>query len=95
MGCHSLLQGIFPIQGLNPSSLALAGKDSSTLSHWGSPYKRQMISIYYYFAGLLKKKKLEHTHLLFFKFLFHFVACLEHTFRPAGLDLLISGIYSL
>ena len=95
MGCHSLLQGIFPIKGLNPSSLALAGKDSSTLSHWGSPYKRQMISIYYYFAGLLKKKKLEHTHLLFFKFLFHFVACLEHTFRPAGLDLLISGIYSL
>ena len=57
VGCHSLLQGIFPIKGLNPSSLALAGKDSSTLSHWGSPYKRQMISIYYYFAGLLKKKK--------------------------------------
>ena len=76
MGRHSLLQGIFPIQGSNPSSLALAGKDSLSLNHWGSPYKKhdQCFLLFYWSVFL---KELEHMHLLFLKFLFHFVACLE------------------
>ena len=36
MGCHSLLQGIFPIQGLNPGLLHRQ-VDSLPLSHLGSP----------------------------------------------------------
>ena len=94
MACHSLLQGIFPIQGSNPSSPALAGKDSSPLSHCGSPYKRQMISIFYYFTGLLKKKNWS-TRTCCFLSSFFTLLRVWNTFRPAGLDLLIIGIYSL
>ena len=36
VGCHSLLQGIFPIQGLNPGLLHYR-KIFSCLSHQGSP----------------------------------------------------------
>ena len=36
VGCHFLLQGIFPTQGLN-SSLLLWQADSLPLSHLGSP----------------------------------------------------------
>ena len=36
VGCHFLLQGIFPIQGLNPSPLHWQ-MDSLLLSHQGSP----------------------------------------------------------
>ena len=35
IGCHALLQGIFPTQGLNPGSPALWV--DSLLSHQGSP----------------------------------------------------------
>ena len=39
MGCHFLLQGIFPTQGLNLHLLCLLHwqADSLPLSHWGSP----------------------------------------------------------
>ena len=39
--CHFLLQGIFPMQGLNPSLLCLLHwhMDSLPLSHLGNPYK--------------------------------------------------------
>ena len=36
MGCHALLQGIFPTQGLNPS-LPHCRQILYQLSHWGSP----------------------------------------------------------
>ena len=36
MGCHLLLQGIFPTQGLNPCLLYWQ-VESLTLSYWGSP----------------------------------------------------------
>ena len=41
VGCHALLQGIFPTQGLNPHLLWTAPAlqlDSLPLSHQGSPY---------------------------------------------------------
>ena len=39
MGCHFLLQGIFPTQGANLCLLRLLHRqaDSLPLSHWGSP----------------------------------------------------------
>ena len=39
VGCHFFLQGIFPIQGLNPHMLSLLPwlADSLPLSHQGSP----------------------------------------------------------
>ena len=37
VGCHFLLQGIFPTQGLNPCLPRWRG-DSLLLSHWGSPH---------------------------------------------------------
>ena len=36
MGCHALLQGIFPTQGLNPG-LPHCRQILYHLSHWGSP----------------------------------------------------------
>ena len=41
MGCHALLQGVFPTQGLNPDSLWLLHweADSLTLSHLGIPWE--------------------------------------------------------
>ena len=33
-GCHALLQGIFPTQGLNPMSYALAGRFFTTSATW-------------------------------------------------------------
>ena len=41
VGCHCLLQGIFPTQGLNPHLLHLLHwqADSLPLSHQGSPFK--------------------------------------------------------
>ena len=40
MGCHFLLQGIFPIQGLNLYLLCLlhCRQILYPLDHWGSPY---------------------------------------------------------
>ena len=40
VGCHFLIQGIFPTQGLNPSLLCFLQwqADSLTLRHLGSPY---------------------------------------------------------
>ena len=43
VGCHSLLQGIFPTQGLNPHLLHWQA-DSLLLSHLGSP--REIISFF-------------------------------------------------
>ena len=37
VGCHFLLQGIFPTQGLNSPASLVFQVDSSQLSHWGSP----------------------------------------------------------
>jgi len=37
VGCHFLLQGIFPTQGSNPHLLNWQ-VDSSPLSHWGNPF---------------------------------------------------------
>ena len=36
VGCHALLQGIFPIQGIKPWSLSLAGEffTSTTWDRW-------------------------------------------------------------
>ena len=34
MGCHDLLQGIFPIQGLNPHLLCLLGGFFTTSTNW-------------------------------------------------------------
>ena len=44
MGCHFLLQGIFPTQGLNPSLLHWQ-VDSLPLSHQGSPVNQLSSSI--------------------------------------------------
>ena len=38
VGCHFLLQGIFPTQQLNPG-LLLCGQTLYRLSHQGSPFK--------------------------------------------------------
>ena len=41
VGCHFLLQGIFLMQGLNPSLLPVSVAlevGSSLQSHWGSPH---------------------------------------------------------
>ena len=44
MGCHFLLQGIFPTQGLNLHLLCLLNCRGILypLSHWGSPFKSTM-----------------------------------------------------
>ena len=94
VGRHSLLQGIFPIQGSNLSSLALAGKDSLPLNHWGSPYKKHD-RIFYYFTGLLKKKQNWSTCTCCLLSSFFTLLRVWNSFRPADLDLLLSGIYSL
>ena len=63
VGCHFLLQGIFPTQGLNPCFLRLLRwqADSLPLSHLGSPYLpilkgkinyKLSIQLHYYFPWL-------------------------------------------
>ena len=45
MGCHALLQGIFPIQGSNPLSLAsaaLAGVFFTTSATWEASGDRSL-----------------------------------------------------
>ena len=37
MGCHVLLQGVFPTQGWNPGLLCPPHDGWILLSHWGSP----------------------------------------------------------
>ena len=44
VGCHFLLQRIFPTQGLRSASLALQA-ESLTLNHWGSPKINALIFI--------------------------------------------------
>ena len=48
VGCHFLLQGIFPTQGLNPHLLCLLHwqVDSLPLSHLGSPLYRKVCNNY-------------------------------------------------
>ena len=43
VGCHALLQGIFPIQGLNPV-LPLCRRILYRLSHQGSPWMLQWVA---------------------------------------------------
>ena len=52
MGCHALLQGIFPTQGSDMSPVAPAWQtDSLLLSHHGSP--RNKFSIYLFIVLLI------------------------------------------
>ena len=42
VGCHFLLQGIFPIQGSNQHLLCPLQADSLLMSHWGSPNRHRL-----------------------------------------------------
>ena len=41
VGCHALLQGVFPTQGLNPSMSTALQVDSLPLNHLGSPSEQR------------------------------------------------------
>ena len=59
MGCHALLQGIFPIQGLNPSLLHLlhCRQILYCLSHKGSPDKTQIMLIFTVLAPFILRSQ--------------------------------------
>ena len=50
VGCHFLLQGIFPTQGFNPCPLPCQA-DSLPLTHLGSPYSLYMNSLLQFFPN--------------------------------------------
>ena len=61
--CHFLLQGIFPIQGLNPHCLLSWQTDSLSLIHWGNP--RALV----YLQGKLLKVELLGPRVCIYNFL--------------------------
>ena len=65
VGCHFLLQGIFPTEGSNLSLLHLQS-DSLPLSHLGSPAKPTYHVPYLYIKGFLalKSQRTASVHLL-------------------------------
>ena len=67
MGCHALLQEIFPIQGSNPCLFHLLHwqADSLPLYHLGSPeiYISIYRDIYIYVSNSLRPHGLQHTRL--------------------------------
>ena len=63
VGCHFLLQGIFPTQGLNPH-LPHQQVDSSPLSHLGSPRESIPLLIYFCRHHILRSFILIHSNNL-------------------------------
>ena len=70
VGCHALLQGIFPTQGLNPLCLlspALAGRFSTTSTAWEARltvYHRRLLPALYSRALLFIHSIYNSLHLL-------------------------------
>ena len=65
VGCHALLQGILPFQGLNSSCMspALAGRFFTTSAAWDAPTCSCAIMKLLSFVNLCKLSKDTHTHI--------------------------------
>ena len=65
VGCHALLQGILPFQGLNSSCMspALAGRFFTTTAAWEAPIYSCAIMKLLSFVNLCKLSKDTHTHI--------------------------------